>query len=180
MEHIMTQSELQKALGERATFKKRKPSFSRQDAHKKKRLGWAWRKPKGLQSKMRLRLKHHKRVVKIGYKSPQLAHGYSPQGFMPRHIETLVQVALLQKGDGAIIARTTSLRTKLILIKACEEKGIPILNVNVSRLKAEEDRLASQRAEHKKTQEAKKDEKSSAKKEDKKATKQSSQVTDKK
>ena len=40
------------------------PNFTRSDAHKKKRLGKSWRKPKGLQSKRSLQKKGFKKVNK--------------------------------------------------------------------------------------------------------------------
>ena len=35
---------------------KKKPTFSRTDSHKKKRLGIKWRRPKGIQNKRRLQI----------------------------------------------------------------------------------------------------------------------------
>ena len=52
-------------------MKKKKPKFIRQDAHKKGRLAKKWRKPKGLQSKMRLCKKGYRKRISKGYKSPK-------------------------------------------------------------------------------------------------------------
>lgn len=123
------------ALALRNIFRKRKPTFTPQDMHKKKRVKAAWRKPVGLHSKMRQRLKHHKRVVKSGYKGPALVHGYDKRGFLPKIVSTLQDVAALQKHEGAIIARTTGLKVKLILIQACEKRGISVLNIRVQAFK---------------------------------------------
>ena len=59
----------------RKKIKAKKPNFIRQDAHKKGEIKKKWRRPKGLQSKMRLhkrgyrkspsRLLRYERVLKI-------------------------------------------------------------------------------------------------------------------
>ena len=46
-------AETKKLLELRKKIKGKKPNFIRQDAHKHKRLARKWRKPKGIQSKMR-------------------------------------------------------------------------------------------------------------------------------
>jgi large subunit ribosomal protein L32e len=123
--------DVKKALELRKIFRKRKPVFSRQDSTKKPKLGDKWRKPKGLQSKMRQRLKHHKRVVKVGYKAPALIRGYHKSGFKEVLVATLQEIEALKQDEGAIIAGSTSIRTKQILIAACQKKNVPVLNINI-------------------------------------------------
>ena len=52
------------------TKRKRKPDFIRQDAHKKPKLGYKWRKPKGSDSKIRKHLKGYRVGVSVGWKKP--------------------------------------------------------------------------------------------------------------
>ena len=66
----------------RKAMKAKKPSFIRQDSHKKKRVGLAWRKPKGLQSKMRLSIKGYRKTANPGYGSPKLVAGLSKEGLV--------------------------------------------------------------------------------------------------
>ena len=44
-------------------IKKKKPNFTRQETHKKSKLKKKWRRPKGIQSKLRL----NKRAIKRGF-----------------------------------------------------------------------------------------------------------------
>ena len=67
-------------LALRAQMKGKKPEFIRQDAHKKPGLGWKWRRPKGITSKMRLHLKGYRRIVKKGYRSPKDVRGLTKDG----------------------------------------------------------------------------------------------------
>ena len=46
-----------KSLELRKDIKKKKPTFLRQDGHKKKRLGNKWRRPTGTDNKVRLGLR---------------------------------------------------------------------------------------------------------------------------
>ena len=61
---------IKELLDKRKALKKKKPVFTRQDAHKKKKVGWKWRKPKGSDSKMRVGKKGYKRSVRPGWGSP--------------------------------------------------------------------------------------------------------------
>ena len=126
-------SGVKEALALRKIFRKRKPTFTPQDMHKKPRVKAAWRKPVGLHSKMRLRLKHHKRVVKVGYKAPALVRGYHASGVFPQIVANLTDVSSLKSGEGAIISRTTGTRMKLAIIESLQKKGIPILNFNADK-----------------------------------------------
>ena len=60
----------------RKRIKAKKPNFVRQDSHKQKEVKKKWRKPKGMQSKMRLKKKGYRKSVSIGYGSPKKVNGF--------------------------------------------------------------------------------------------------------
>ena len=113
---------------EKARMKRKQPSFTRQDNHKK-RLASGWRRPRGLQSKMRLRHKGYKRVVKVGYGSPvALRHTY--QGKQVIHVATLSDVAHLPKECAVILAGTLGLKKRKAILEAIP-KHITVLNASL-------------------------------------------------
>lgn len=54
----------------RAQKKKQRPTFRAQNSWRFKRVNPKWRKPRGIDSKMREKLKGHPKMVNIGYRSP--------------------------------------------------------------------------------------------------------------
>ena len=139
----------------RNSQKKKKPTFVRQDAHKVKRLGKKWRKPKGLQSKMRLSKKSYSRKVKVGYGSPKAVHGMIKDGLMPVDVASLADLNKIEKGMIGVIKRTVGNRKRAMIIRAALEKKIALLN-------GSEERVSKIEAALKERQDAKK--KKSAKK----------------
>lgn len=118
---------LKESLALRATFKKRKPEFLKQDAHKHKKLEHHWRKPKGQHSKMRRHFKGRRRMPNIGYSSPSLARGRTPEGFLPRIVHRIEDLA--QGMDAVLIGRTVGLRKRLAIVAKAQQLQIKILNV---------------------------------------------------
>ena len=119
-----------KGRKERLIAPRRKlPKFARQEAWRLKRLGEAWRRPKGLDNKMRRRIKGYPPMVDVGYRTPKEARGLHPSGFE----EVLVHnVKELEKIDpakqAARIAHTVGARKKSEIMKKAEELKITVLN----------------------------------------------------
>ncbi|MFP4423708.1 MAG: 50S ribosomal protein L32e [Candidatus Woesearchaeota archaeon] len=113
----------------RKQIKLKKPEFTRQDNHKKPKLGDKWRKPKGLQSKMRLHKRGYKRSPECGWGSPRDCKGLSPEGYKQVIISSLADIESLKEGDGAIISAKVGTRKKIELVKKIQEKKFPILNL---------------------------------------------------
>lgn len=59
---------------------KKHPKFQRPNVAQKKRLKNAWRKPRGIDSKQRQKLKWAGAVVKVGYRTAALQRGIHPNG----------------------------------------------------------------------------------------------------
>ena len=69
-------------LDKRRRIKKKKPDFIMQSAHKKSRLEQKWKRPRGIDSKMRLNLKGHQKCVEVGYRSPRAVRGLDKSGLL--------------------------------------------------------------------------------------------------
>lgn len=73
--------EREDALGKRRRQKSGRPSFKRQDHHKKKRVPTSWRRPQGSHSKRRKQVKGKGGKAGVGHRSPKEARGLHPSGF---------------------------------------------------------------------------------------------------
>ena len=115
----------------RAKLKRKKPRFLRQEwwRYKKFKNDPKWRRPKGIDSKMRLKKKGKPRSPSIGWSSPRLVRGLHPSGYE----EVLVHnVKELEKIDptrqAARIAGTVGARKRELILSRARELGIKVLN----------------------------------------------------
>lgn len=76
---------IEKLLDLKGRKKKKKPKFLRQQSHLSK-LKKTWRKPKGIDSKLRLNKKGHRKKPSPGYGSPKLVKYLNQNGFKEIHI----------------------------------------------------------------------------------------------
>ena len=118
----------------RERIKKRRPSFFRQDAHKK-RLKKRWVKPRGLHSKVRLKKAGHARKVSDGYRVPREVRGLSKEGLKIIIVHNENELNNVDKEkEGIIISGNVGLRNKIPLLKKSKEKGIKSI---IGKLKSE-------------------------------------------
>ena len=123
-------SDAAKLLAVRKAIKARKPTFVRQDAHKKneiKRTGW--RRPRGIHSKMREGRRGYRRKISIGWKSPAQVRGMDRTGLQPVLIYRVSDLErLTSTTQGGIIASRVGGRKRLAILGAAQGK-YRILNV---------------------------------------------------
>ncbi|MFH0896784.1 MAG: 50S ribosomal protein L32e [Candidatus Bathyarchaeota archaeon] len=115
-------------LRTRVRQKSKKPHFTRQESWRYKRVATSWRRPRGIDSKMRLKLKGRPKLVVVGYRSPRLVRGFHPSGF----VEILVyNVKDLEKVDSKQVVRighTVGLAKKIKIVEKAKELGLRVLN----------------------------------------------------
>ncbi len=121
--------ETKKDLRLRAEKSGSRPAFKRQEWFRYVRLGESWRKPRGIQSKMRRGYKYRVNLVSSGYRGPRSVRGYHPSGFqevMVHRVEDLE--GLDPKKQAARIGHSVGSRKREEIEKTADEKGIRVLN----------------------------------------------------
>ncbi|MBW2982334.1 50S ribosomal protein L32e, partial [Candidatus Woesearchaeota archaeon] len=96
--------------------KTKKPNFIRQDSHKKKEVKKRWRRPKGLQSKMRLCKRGYKKCPSQGYRSPSIIRGLHSTGLAPVIVCSKRNLEKISKNEGAIIAKSVGMKKRIELV----------------------------------------------------------------
>ena len=122
-------AEKERALALRKRLKSKKPKFRRQESWRYKRVDESWRKPNGIDSKMRKKVKGWPRSVEVGYRGPKAARYLHPSGYAEVLVHTVDDVDMVDPKNQAIrIAHTVGARKRIEITARAREKGIHILN----------------------------------------------------
>jgi large subunit ribosomal protein L32e len=109
--------------------KSKSPHFRRQEWFRYKRLGTAWRKPRGKHSKMRRHKGYRQNVVSIGYKGPSLTKGLHPSGFKEVLVYNVNDLKKLDpKKEAARIGHSVGVKKRIEIGEKAEELGVRVLN----------------------------------------------------
>ncbi|MDG6985820.1 MAG: 50S ribosomal protein L32e [Nitrososphaerota archaeon] len=116
-------------VAKRKEVSKNRPAFVRQESWRYVRIHPEWRKPKGIDSKMRRQDKGWPALVRIGYRGPAEARGLHPSG----HLDVVVYrpadlVALVPGRDVARIGGTVGAKKRASIITRATELGIRVVN----------------------------------------------------
>jgi len=112
-------------------FKRKKPEFLRHLWWKfpKFQNDLKWKRPRGKDNKMRLKLKGYPPVVSVGYRSPSIIRGLHPSGLEPVVIANARDLERLDPSKHIVyIARSVSLRKHAELVKLAVQKGFRVAN----------------------------------------------------
>lgn len=124
-----------KLLEVRRAVKRRKPNFQIQNSNDpKKRWPGRWKRPKGLQSKMRERRKGNPKYIEPGYGSPVEVKGATADGLFPVVVSNVSALGRVREGEGVVISATVSVRKKAGIAKAAAERKLKLLNFNAEEM----------------------------------------------
>jgi len=119
----------EQALKLRTRLKSRKPKFRRQESWRYKRVSQVWRRPDGVDSKMRRKVKGWPRTASIGYRGPRRARGIHPSGYeeiLVRNADDLAKVD--PKIQAVRLAHTVGMKKRAEISIRAGERHIYILN----------------------------------------------------
>jgi|YelNatPaOPRAMG01_1025707.scaffolds.fasta_scaffold21135_7 large subunit ribosomal protein L32e len=120
---------LEKALRLRSRIKSKKPNFVRHESWRYVRLKENWRRPKGIDNKMRRKVKGWPQTVSVGYRGPKTARNLHPSGYEEVLVYNIKDLERVDNESQAVrIAHTVGKKTRLQILAAAKEKGIFILN----------------------------------------------------
>lgn len=168
-------AQTKKSIELRNKIKSKKPDFVRQDSHKKAKLGDSYRKPRGLQSKMRLHKRGYNKTPSQGYRSPVLARNLTDDGLAPFVVYSIKDLDRINpENECVIIASTVGNKKRIDILKTCVEKKI-----NVANFKDVDKKIKELEEERKKTKEEK-DNKISAREQKRRKKKEEAEKKDNK
>ena len=129
---MSSRADIKELLKLRAEIASRRPDFVRQESWRYKRLKPSWRKPKGIDSKMRLRVKGWPKIVKVGYRGPAAVRGLHPSGFRDVLVYNVSDLLRLNpETDAARIAHTVGAKKRREILAKAKELGIKVLNPQI-------------------------------------------------
>ena len=125
--------DLKKLVELREKVKSKKPEFRRQESWRYKRVKENWRRPRGIDSKMRRKVKGWPATVNIGYRGPKLARGLHPSALREVLVYNPDDLREINPETEAIrIAHTVGARKRAEILSRARELGIHVLNPGVT------------------------------------------------
>ncbi|MEM4378870.1 MAG: 50S ribosomal protein L32e [Candidatus Nitrosotenuis sp.] len=120
-------------LALRQKVAERRPDFVRQESWRYKRVGLAWRKPKGIDNhQRRQKFRGRPGLVKIGYGGPKIARGLHPSGFTDNLVYNLDDLQKLNpRTDGVRIAHGVGKKKRVEIVAKALEQKFKIFNARV-------------------------------------------------
>ena len=119
------------------------PKFRRQEWYMWKRLGEKWRKPRGRDSKLRVRKRGKGKRVTIGYRVPRDTRGLHPSGLSEVMITNTTELNGLDANKQAVrIAANVGGRKREQILKKAGELKIRVLNPGVKKHEAGQEKKA--------------------------------------
>lgn len=145
------------ALKARRRAKKKKPEFARHESWRYVKLKENWRRPRGLDNKMRRKIKGWPPTVSVGYKGPKVARGLHPAGYREVLVHNAKEISGVDpKTQAARIAQTVGKKKRAQILAAAKKRKVVILNVKVVKETAEEKEEQPTEIKEKPTKEQKK------------------------
>ena len=151
---------LKELLEVRNRMKGKKPDFIRQDIRKKARLKIKWRKPRGLDSKIRRKLNGRARPVSQGYRSPKKVRGIHKSGLQQFVVRTVKDMDNISPEEYCLVVASFGKKKKIEMLKKAKEKNFQVVNINADDyIKRSEEEISLKKKSRQEKQKGQKSEK---------------------
>ncbi len=107
---------------------KKIPKFVRQNRGIDKRVGDAWRKPRGIDNKQRMQRAGQGAIPKIGYRTPRKERHLHPRGLPEKLVHSMAELEAIGKGVLVRFASTVGARKRRQLLVKAKAAGLRVLN----------------------------------------------------
>ena len=120
---------LAELVAKRAKEKRKKPKFRRQESWRYKRLKPNWRRPRGLDNKVRRKVKGWPSAPNSGYRGPKDSRGLHPSAHREIRVFNVDDLRNVDpERDAVRIAHAVGSRKRVEIIDKAKELGIHVLN----------------------------------------------------
>ncbi|KAG5443031.1 hypothetical protein CRM22_008103 [Opisthorchis felineus] len=120
--------------------KKHRKSWRRHQSDLFKRLGDKWRKPKGIDNRVRRRFKGQVRMPKVGYGSAKRTKHIHPDGFkhvLIHNVKELEVLMMQHRTHAAVIAHTVARKNRAKIVERAKQLSIRCVNADAGLRSAE-------------------------------------------
>lgn len=126
---VSEENRLKALVAKRKEVAVNRPKFVRQESWRYVRIHPEWRKPKGVDSKMRRQDKGWPALVRVGYRGPVHARGLHPSGHFDVLVHRVSELDSLVPGrDVARIGGTVGAKKREQILERATELGIRVVN----------------------------------------------------
>ena len=129
-------------LNKKTIVKKRTKKFARHQADQFKRIARSsWRKPKGIDGRVRRRFKGALPMPSIGYGTDKKTRNVHPHGFKTVVVNNVAELEMLMMHNrtyAATVGHSVSTRVRREIISRAEQLAVRVTNA-AAKLRAEED-----------------------------------------
>ncbi|KAI8896165.1 ribosomal protein L32e, partial [Globomyces pollinis-pini] len=112
-------------------IKKRTKKFTRHQSDRYAKLDANWRKPKGIDNRVRRRFKGQIAMPKIGYGSNSKTRHVCPDGFkkfLIKNVSELEMLLMLNRVYSAEIAKNVSSKNRIAIVERARQLDIKVIN----------------------------------------------------
>ena len=108
---------------------KKKPKFLKQGITYLKRIRVRWRKPRGIDSKLRKKENSKGKSPNVGYRAPKSMRNLHPSGLQEAYIQNIKDLERIDpKTQAGRLSSTIGKKKRELIVKKSEEMKIKLLN----------------------------------------------------
>jgi len=117
------------ALKVRNRAKGKKPEFVRPESWRYDKFSPSWRRPRGLDNKVRRKIKGWPPAPSAGYRGPKVTRGLHPSGYEEVIVHNVAEISKVNvETQVARIAHTVGKKKRVLIIAEARKLGVTVLN----------------------------------------------------